>query len=95
MRIKEIKFMQQGGAMAAPEATPAAGTPEMSGAPQGGAEEQIMQMAAQLIQEIGPEAAMMLAQAIMQLLQEGQGQPTFKRGGKLAKKACGSMKVRK
>ena len=91
-----IKMFQQGGPVAAPEAAPVeAGAPMEGGAPQGGAEEQIMQMAAQLIQEIGPEAAMMLAQAIMQLLQEGQGQPTFKRGGKLAKKACGRMKVKK
>lgn len=76
---------------AAPEGAPAP-------APQGGAqagpgpEEQIAMMAQQVIQELGPEAAAMLAQVIMEMLQGAaqeaqaapQGEPVYaKRGGKL------------
>lgn len=67
--------------------------PEQGGAPaqggQGGPEEQIAQMAQQIIEQLGPEAAAMLAQMIMQMLQGAaqqapQGQPVYaKRGGKL------------
>lgn len=85
----KVKFLQQGGA--APEAAP-------GGAQQGGPgpEEQIMQMAQQIVQQLGPEAAAMLAQVIMQMLQGGQGgeggaeqaapAPAYqKKGGKLVK----------
>ena len=82
----KVKFLQQGGAVTASEATPTQGA-----AQQGGAEEQIAQMAQQIIQQLGPEASAMLAQVIMQILQgaqggepEAQGQPTYQRkGGKL------------
>ena len=78
--MKVLKF-QQGGA------APAQAAPEQ-GAPAGaGAEEQLAQMAQQIVQQIGPEASAALAQMIMQLVQEGaqsQGQPTYQRkGGKL------------
>jgi protein subunit release factor A len=59
-------------------------------APQGGgAEEQVAQMAQQIIQQLGPEAAAMLAQMILEMLQgaggqEAQGEPMYARkGGKL------------
>jgi len=85
MRIKEVKFMQQGGEMGAPAA-----------APQGGedaAMQQIAQMAEEIINQLGPEAAMMLAQAIMEMVEGGQQEaPVFKCGGKMvkkSKKACG------
>ena len=68
---------------------------------QDAAMEQIAQMAAQIIQELGPEAAALLAQAIMEMLQSAQGEqeaPVFKKGGKLAKrgtkKACGGLKMK-
>ena len=74
----------------APEETAAA--PEQ-GAPAGEEEAmmaQIGQMAQEIIQQMGPEAAGMLAQAIMELLQGGQpvpapeAQPTLqRRGGRL------------
>ena len=58
--------------------------------------QQLSQMAAQVIQSVGPEAAALLAQIIMEMLQGGQapvggpqeGEPIFKKGGKL----CGRMK---
>lgn len=70
----------------APEAAPA-GAP----APGGGPEEQIAAMAQQIVEQLGPEAAAMLAQMIMQMLQGGgepqeapQGEPVYaKKGGKL------------
>ena len=87
---------------AAPEAAPAEGgapAPEMGGAPQGGAEDQLAQLAGQLLQTLleqlqDPQAVMAVLQAAMQMLQEsmGGGQPVFRSGGKLvkkSKKACG------
>lgn len=76
---------QEGGAMPMPEeAAP------QEGAPQGGDPmEQIYQMAGEIVQQLGPDAAAMLAQAIMEMLQGGgaqpapQGEPVYKRGGKL------------
>ena len=58
--------------------------------------DQLAQMAAQIIQSMGPENAALLAQLIMEMLQGGQqpvgtpqeGEPVFKRGGKI----CGRMK---
>lgn len=83
-----IKKYQQGGPMPA-EAAP---TPEMGGQDQMMA--QLEQMAMEIIQSIGPEGAAMLAEMIMQMLQSAQqpvgapaeGQPVFKRGGKLARR---------
>ena len=75
--------MQEGGAAPAPEA----------GGPQaGGPEEQLMQMAQQILQQLGPDAAGMLAQMILDMLQSAasqapQGQPQFARqGGKLVRR---------
>ena len=84
----KVKFLQQGGAMAAAPADAAAQqgavspeeTQEQGGAP----EEQIMEMAMQIVQEVGPEGAAMLAQAIMQILEQAsapQEQPVFARKG--------------
>lgn len=85
----KVKRLQEGGQMAAPAdgGAPAGGE---QGGP--GPEEQIMQMAQQIIQQLGPEAAAMLAQAIMEMLQgaggggqeQPQGEPVYaKKGGKL------------
>lgn len=55
----------------------------------GGAEEQLMQMAVEIIQSLGPEGAMLLAEAIAQLVQQAsqpQEAPVYaKKGGKLVK----------
>lgn len=80
MKIK--RFQEGGQAPAAPQGGEQAGP---------GPEEQIMQMAQEIIQQLGPEAAAVLAQAIMEMLQGGgggeaapQGEPTYQRkGGKL------------
>lgn len=99
---------QEGGPMAAPaEAAPAAAPAE--GAPaQGGAEEQLAQLAQQLLQMLleqlqDPNAVAAVLQMAMEMLQQAaaggaeQGQPVFKKGGKMCKKAkkasCG-IKVR-
>ena len=80
--MKLRKFQQGGPAPAAPEQAPA----EAQGA---APEEQLAQMAQAIVQQLGPEAAAMLAEMIMQMLQgapaeEPQGQPAFQRkGGKL------------
>jgi hypothetical protein len=84
-RQTKVGRFQEGGAMPAPaEAAPA------EAAPQGGDPmEQIYQMAAEIVQQLGPDAAAMLAQAIMEMLQGGgaqpapQGEPVYKKGGKL------------
>ena len=56
----------------------------------GGPEEQLMMVAEDIINQMGPEAAAMLAQIIMEMLQGGgqpQPQPTFQRkGGTLRRK---------
>lgn len=104
MKIKkfDVKYMQQGGPVPA----------EAQGAPaqevqQAQSDEQMMQqlaqVAQQIIQEMGPDAAAMLAQIIMEMLQgaaqEVGAQPQevgFQRkGGKICKKACGGAKIRK
>lgn len=55
----------------------------------GGEEEQLMQMAVEIIQSLGPEGAMLLAEAIAQLVQQAlqpQEAPVYaKKGGKLVK----------
>lgn len=73
----KIKRFQQGGE-----------APQPGGQP--GPEEQIMQMAQQIIQQLGPEASAALAQVIMEMLQGGgaqqapqQGPVYAKKGGKL------------
>lgn len=74
----KIKKFQAGGPM------PQEGAPAQGG----GMEEQLAMMAQEIIAQMGPEGAAMLAQIIMQMLEAGaqqeQAQPTFqRRGGKL------------
>ena len=105
---------QDGGAMADPNAAPAQamsaeGAPmEQGGAQAGRAEEQLAQVAQQLLQmllqEIGdPNAVAAVLQMAMEMLQQAaqggapQEQPVFRKGGKIINKAkCGTkMKVKK
>ena len=87
-----IKKYQAGGPMPADPAM--AGAPaEAAPAPEQGGQDQMMaqleQMAMEIIQSVGPEGAAMLAEMIMAMLQQGgapQGQPVFRRGGKLVRK---------
>lgn len=87
-----IKKYQAGGPMPADPAM--AGAPaEAAPAPEQGGQDQMMaqleQMAMEIIQSVGPEGAAMLAEMIMAMLQQGgapQGQPVFRKGGKLVRK---------
>lgn len=86
----------------APEAAPAEATapaPEM-GAPAQGGEDQLAQLAGQLLEMLlqqlqDPQAVMAVLQAAMEMLEQsmGGGQPVFKTGGKL--KAKGGCKMAK
>lgn len=96
--MKLVKKFQQGGPV---EAAPAEAMPQEApmGPEQGGAEEQMAQLAQQLVemllQQIGdPQAVMMVLQMAMEMLQGAaeQSQPVFKKGGKLVKKAKCGMK---
>lgn len=106
MRIQKFRKFQEGGAMPA-EQMPAEGAPMEGGAPAQGGEDQMMQqiaqMAQQIIQQMGPEAAAMLAQIIMEMLQGGgagapqgpvggqpEGEPVYRKGGKI----CGYLRTR-
>lgn len=93
--MKIVKKFQQGGEMggqpspeqmAAEEQAMQGGAPTEGGSP----EEQLMAVAQDIISQMGPEAAAMLAQIIMEMLQGGgqpQPQPTFQRkGGTLRRK---------
>lgn len=75
--MKVRKFQVGGSAAPAPT----------EGAQQAGPEEQLMAMANELIQNLGPEAAAMLAQMIMEMLQGAaapQEAPVYARkGGRL------------
>jgi hypothetical protein len=97
MRVNVKKF-QAGGPMPVEQGAPmpaegAASAPEQGAADQEAAMmEQLYQMAGEIIQQMGPEAAAMLAQAIMEMLQGGGGeapmpapedQPVYRRGGVL------------
>ena len=93
--MKLVKKFQQGGPMeAAPvEEAPVEGAPVEGGAPEmGGAEEQMAQLAQQLLemllQQVGdPNAVMMILQMCMEMLQSAaQQQPVFRRGGKLVRR---------
>lgn len=98
-----VKLFQDGGAMGqdpnmAPKATPAPAPeeqmPQEGGALQGGQDPQqiAMQLTEQIIQQFGPEFALMLADMLQQAVQGGggapaqapQAQPAFqRRGGRL------------
>lgn len=103
MKVNIRKF-QEGGPMG-PEDPAMAGAPaeagmapEEQGAPmeQGGQEEmmqQLYQMAQEVVQQMGPDAAMALAQAIVEIVQGGgeeqmpapEEQPVYRMGGKLVR----------
>ena len=94
--MRFVKKFQQGGPMPADPAM--AGAPMEAGAPapeQGGQDQmmaQLEQMAMEIIQAVGPEGAAMLAEMIMAMLQQGggapvEGQPVFRIGGKIARRA--------
>lgn len=92
-----IKKYQEGGPVEAPEAA-APAQPN-----QDEVMAQLQQIAAQIIQEMGPEAAAMLAQMIMEMLQSQEPvgatpeeQQFYRKGGKICKvkKSCGG-KMRK
>lgn len=85
----QIKRYQEGGAAPAAPAQ----------APQGGEEQmmqQLAQMAQEIIQQLGPDVAAMLAQVIMEMLQGApqevgaapEEQQFMRRGGKIKKKTC-------
>ena len=85
----QIKRYQEGGAAPAAPAQ----------APQGGEEQmmqQLAQMAQEIIQQLGPDAAAMLAQIIMEMLQGApqevgaapEEQQFMRCGGKIKKKTC-------
>lgn len=81
-----IKKLQQGGEVVDPQMQQETSQEGNTASP----EEQLMTMSQQIIQELGPEGAAMLAQIIMEMLQGGgqpQPQPIFKReGGTLRRK---------
>lgn len=93
--MKVVKKFQQGGEMEgqplpeqmAAEQQAAQGGETVEG---GNPEEQLMAVAQDIISQMGPEMAAMLAQIIMEMLQGGgqpQPQPTFQRkGGTLKRK---------
>lgn len=85
----QIKRYQEGGAAPAAPAQ----------APQGGEEQmmqQLAQMAQEIIQQLGPDVAAMLAQVIMEMLQGApqevgaapEEQQFMRCGGKIKKKTC-------
>ena len=105
MRIQKFRKFQDGGAMPADPSMQGEAPADQMGnemAAAGGDEQamiqQLAQVAQQIIQQMGPEGAAMLAQIIMEMLQGGgeqapvgeqpEGEPVFKKGGKI----CGRMK---
>lgn len=98
MKLKVTKF-QEGGQMTPAEQPAAAPAPAMEGQMSG--EEQLAQIAGQVVQSLleavqDPNMVMQILEMALQMVQEaaGQGQPIFKCGGKLVKKAkkasCGA-----
>ena len=94
----KIKKFQQGGSADASQGQGQDPNAQQGGQSAQGAQQgqdpqaQIQQMSQQIIQQLGPQASMILAQTIMQMLQGAQGQgggqpqgsPTYQRkGGKL------------
>lgn len=86
-----VRRYQQGGPVGDPAM---AGAPvEAAPAPTQGGQDQMMaqleQMAMEIVQQIGPDAAAMLAEMIMAILQQGgapgpEAQPVFRKGGRIA-----------
>lgn len=89
--MRFIKKFQQGGPVGDPAM---AGAPvEAAPAPAQGGQDQMMaqleQMAMEIVNQLGPDAAAMLAEMIMAMLQQGGApaegaQPVFRKGGKIA-----------
>ena len=105
----KLKKLQDGGNVSTAPAGPAAPVNDPSvnaGNAQAGMEEQMAQMAEQLVQmllqELGdPNAVAMILQMALDMLQQASGaqqEPMFKKGGKLVKKgckkACGGLKIK-
>lgn len=92
MQIK--KFQEGGAAPAAPVQAPAQGEDQMM--------QQVAQMAQEIIQQLGPDVAAMLAQVIIEMLQSAEApvgaapeeQQFMRCGGKIkkVKKACKGKK---
>ena len=90
---KVIEKFQEGGAMPA-EGTPVEQTPEGGAPVEGGEEDPLMQLAQaamQALQSQDCQMAMQVCQAFVQMIQQAQGgapeqpqgQPVYKKGGKL------------
>lgn len=77
----KVKKFQEGGM--APEQAASMGGAPVQGGEQANPEEQLAQIAQEIISQMGPEAAAMLAQIILQMLQGGaqQEQPVFAKLG--------------
>jgi hypothetical protein len=88
--MKVIRKFQDGGAAMSAQQEQQMGQPvKQGGQPTQGPEEQIMAIAQDIIQQMGPDAAALLAQIIMEMLQGAAQpqQPTFqRRGGSLGRK---------
>ena len=87
MKVRKTRFLQTGGAMPAEQAP--AQAPAQGGSP----EEQLGAIAQDIINQLGPEAAGMVAEMILQMLQGGgqaapeQEAPVMaRRGGRLVKR---------
>ena len=88
MKVRKTRFLQTGGAMPAEQAQ--AQAPAQGGSP----EEQLGAIAQDIINQLGPEAAGMVAEMILQMLQGGGGQAApekeapvmARRGGRLVKR---------
>lgn len=101
LKFKNVKRFQEGGEVTPAGAPGETGAPtEETGAPAGGGQEemlaQLQQMAQQIIQQLGPDAAAALAQMIMEMLQGAgapeagtpaeEGQPVYRNGGALLRR---------
>lgn len=82
--MKLVSKFQAGGQVAAPAEQAPAQDPMMA---------QLEQLAGQLLQELGPDGAMALAEMLVAMAQQSaqpvnsaQGAPVFKVGGKLSKR---------
>lgn len=91
-----VRRYQQGGPMPADPAMDGAPV-EAAPAPAQGGQDQMMaqleQMAMEIVQQLGPDAAAMLAEMIMAMLQQGgaagpEAQPVFRKGGKMKRKSA-------
>ena len=90
-----VRRYQQGGPVGDPVM---AGAPvEAAPAPAQGGQDQMMaqleQMAMEIVSQLGPEGAAMLAEMIMAMLQQGGApaegaQPVFRKGGKMKRKGA-------